>query len=543
VFASQVVFKSARTFVIAGGNLKYCFGEFELDAENFQLSSKQQLVEITPKTFDLLQILVSSEGKVISKEELMDRIWPTQTASEASLSNLVQAARKALNDSGKSQSYIKTVRGRGFRFVCNTTLIHGNSHQNTSSTYGVSSAINDAPSIVVLPFENLSDDASNRYFVDGITEDIAIGLGRYREITVIAHDSSVLVCEQTQDAAEAARLLNVGFALSGSVRIWGNQVKISVRLVAAESRHQVWSGQFDRVLEDILDLQEEVSQKIQAMLVGTLEHTASRRSAQKDKAKLSAYECVQRGRSYFGDWSTCKEDVFQARQYFERAIQLDPEYAAAHSRMSAIYLWDFRFGWSNTPELSAVKCFEFAEKAIRLDPLDSLAYLALSGAFFHIKSDFEMAKSKLETAIDLNPNDYTTYCYACQLSTCIGDLQESRIYAHEARRRNPLLPDTCLLILGVSEYLSGRYKNALTTLLKLSTSNEAVIACLAACYAQLNRPEEAARSANEFCTTTETKGLTKNQWVGFWQEYFNFKDHESVERLVEGLKRANLVSA
>jgi tetratricopeptide (TPR) repeat protein len=349
------------------------------------------------------------------------------------------------------------------------------------------------------------------------------------------------VSEQTKDAGEAARILGVGYALSGSVRMSGDRVKITVRLTDAKSCYQIWSEQYDRVLDDLFSLQEELSQTILNMLVGNIERTVTEQTLRKDVKNLSAYEFVLRGRNYFGDWSGSQENVRLAREMFEQAIKLDPRYAAAYSGLAGVHLWEFRFKWSSDQEWSASKCFENAERAIELDPRDNFAYLALSGAYFHIKSNFEFAKSKLQTAIELNPNDYATYCYGCLISTCAGDLDVGVDHAMKARQRNPLLPDTCLWHLGVSEYLLNQYEDAIETFCKLSKNSPEVSASLAASYAQLGRVTDAAKAANDFNSDNNLSDMDKKEWESYWRDFLNFKDQEPLDHLIEGLAKAKLV--
>ena len=485
--------------------------------------------------------MVLNQGRVISRAELFESIWPGQVVSDASLNNLIKSARKAVNDNGQKQSVIKTVHGRGFQFVCMAEVTPEFDNPETANLSGRQQTGVSGTSIVVLPFINLSEDSDRDFFIDGMSEEIVTGLGRYRDLLVIAHDSSVLVSEQTTDAGEAARILGVGYALSGSVRISGNRVKITVRLTEAKSRYQIWSEQYDRVLDDIFCLQEEVSQTILNMLVGNIERTATEQSFRKDIKNLSAYEFVLRGRKYFGDWTGSQKNVRRAREMFEQAIKLDPRYAAAYSGLAGVHLSEFRFKWSSDQEWSAAKCFEYAEKAIELDPRDSFAYLALSGAYFHIKSDFEFAKSKLQTAIELNPNDYATHCYGCLISTCAGDLDVSVDHAMKARQRNPLLPDSCLWNLGVSEYLLNQYEDAIETFCKLSKNSPEVAACLAACYAQLGMVADAAKAAKEFSTDNNFSDMDEREWKSYWRNFLNFKEQEPLDHLIEGITKAKLV--
>jgi tetratricopeptide (TPR) repeat protein len=188
-----------------------------------------------------------------------------------------------------------------------------------------------------------------------------------------------------------------------------------------------------------------------------------------------------------------------------------------------------------------VKAFELARKAIELDEYDSNAHLVLLFAYWHVKSDFEIARRHLETAIELNPNHYLTYCYGCMFSVCAGDLAASAVLAKESLRRNPLLPDACLWSLGFTEYLTGRYEKAIAIICQMDTLKSENYACLAACYAQIGRHEDAMRAAGEFALSNDICPMSITQWHDYWSLHLHFKDQLSVDRLIEGLDKAGLV--
>ena len=400
----------------------------------------------------------------------------------------------------------------------------------------------EKPSIVVLPFQNMSSDAENDYFVDGITEEITTGLSRFREIVVAARGSSILIGAQSPDTVEAASKLGVRYALDGSVRRAGDRVRITARLTDGETGNQIWSERYDRDLDDIFEVQDDVAQRIVVMLAGKIEKSDRERALRKETDNLSAYECVLRGRHLFGDWHGTKDSVRRAGEMFKRAIELDPMYAAAYAGLAATYGEEFRYGWTNTPEISGDLSIELARKAIELDEHDSYAHLVLSSAYWRVKSNFELARSQLETAIELNPNYYWNYCYGCNFSVCAGELDLSVDHANEAIRRNPLLPDGCLWTLGFTEYLARRYQNAITTIGRMTTLDSANYACLAACYGQLGRDEEARVAAREFGDKNKKGNMSTADWYKYWVRLFNFKDQTSVNHLIEGLDKAGLVS-
>jgi len=399
----------------------------------------------------------------------------------------------------------------------------------------------ERPSIVVMQFESMSKDTDDEYFVAGVTAAIMTNLCRYREIVVAAKSAAILVSEQKLDMSEAANKLGVQYALSGSVRRAGDRVRITACLTEGETGHQIWSEQYDHVLDDIFQVQDEVSQKIVNMLVGKIERSDRERSLVKETDSLTAYECVLQGRYYFNDWHGSEEEVRHAREMFEKAIELDPRYAAAYAGLAATYHEDYKRGWSDSPENSGEKCIELAKKSIELDEQDSFPHLVLSSIYWHFKLNFELAKSKLQTAIELNPNDYATYCYGCWFSTCSGDLDKSKLLAKEAIRRNPILPDGCLGTLGISEYLSGKYENAIATICQITNLEPESYACLAASYAQLGRVEEAKNVAEGCVEHGGECTLSTDDWRKFWVTHLDLKEQGSVDHLLDGLNKAGLV--
>lgn len=399
----------------------------------------------------------------------------------------------------------------------------------------------DKPSVAVLQFQNMSKDADDDYFVEGITEEIMTRLCHYRQIVVTHLSSSNLVSKQDIDVGEAIKRLGVQYALTGSVRKAGDRVRINASLIEGEAGQQIWSEQYDHVFEDIFKVQDEVAQKIVTMLVGKIERSDHERSLSKETDNLSAYECVLHGRHFFHDWKGSEDDVLRARDMFERAIEIDSRYAAAFSGLSATYISEFGDGWSKDLEVAGVRALEFAHKAIELDEHDSYAHLVLSFAYWHVKSDFELAKRQIEAAIELNPNYYWNYCYGCWFSTCYGDLETSVIQAKEAIRRNPLLPNGCLHSLGMAEYLSGNYEDAITTICQISKLEPRGYACLAACYAQLGRIEEATKIANECVEHSGECAMSTEEWHEFWTAQLKFKEQAPIDHLIEGLDKAGLV--
>ena len=277
------------------------------------------------------------------------------------------------------------------------------------------------------------------------------------------------------------------------------------------------------------------------MLAGNIERSDRERSLVKETSNLTAYECVLQGRYFFNEWHGSRADVKHAREMFEKAIDLDPRYAAAYAGLAATYHEEFKRGWSKDPEYSGEKCIALAKKSIELDEYDSFPHLVLSSIYWRFKSNLELAKRQLEAAIDLNPNYYWNYCYGCWFSTCYGDLDKGKSLAQEAIRRNPLLPDGCLNTLGIAEYLSGKYENAIATICQITNLEPESYACLAASYAQLGRIEEARNVAAGCVAHCVECMMSTDDWRKFWDTHLNLKEQGLVDRLLDGLDKAGLV--
>ncbi len=401
----------------------------------------------------------------------------------------------------------------------------------------------DKPSIAVLPFTNVGGNAGHDYFSDGITEDIITGLGRFRDLVVIARGSSFLLKGESITTAEAAGKLGVQYALEGSVRKAGNRVRVTVQLIEAKEGHQIWAESYDRVLEDVFEVQDDITQRIISTLAVRLEHSDRKRAFRKGDIDLSAYDYLLRGKQYFGDFHCSQEDNLRAREMYERAIELNPEYGAAYAYLAATYLTEYEEGWAETLEAAGERAIELARKAIEFDDLDSYAHLILAAAYFRVRGNLELTKAQIQRALELNPNDYWNYCFKCWFSTCTGELEESIFCGREAARRNPFLADSCLRNVGIAEYFAGSYDEAIETLGKITNPPAEVQACIAAAYAQLGRNQEALAAAAEFRPHAQEIGLKpegdRESWRTFWKNRF-FKDEASIEHLLDGFRKAGL---
>jgi adenylate cyclase len=399
----------------------------------------------------------------------------------------------------------------------------------------------EKPSIAVLPFANLSGDPEQAYFSDGITEDIVTGLSHFRQLFVVSRNSSFQYRDKQADLRRVADALGVRFIVEGSVRKSGNTLRVTAQLIDAASGSHLWAQRFDRELTDIFAVQDEITRTIVASLAGQVEEADRRRALRKSGSDLTAYDLLLRGKHRLERGSM--EDVLAARGIFERVLEIDPDYAPGYVELAETYFYEAISDWSGAPEAAVEKLFELGHEAARLDPQDSRARLCLAFGYLRIKGNLEAAKAQVEEAIALNPNDLDNYCLKGFLSTYMGELEDVLWCTSQAIRRAPNMPEKCLHSRVMAEYLLGRYADAIATFARMSRPPIELIGWVAACYAELGRDSEARAAAQQFRdrARTEKPGLATDDpaaWTAYWARRFPARDRASVERLLEGLRKA-----
>ena len=526
----------------------YQFGKFEFDTGNYQLRNEGTTVELEPKVFDLLNYLIVNREKLVTRNELFENIWSGQIVSDTSLSNQIKAARKAIGDDGKSQSIIRTVHGRGYQFIAeiDEMQLQENAVQQSHRQISSQKHSDSRPSIAVLPFTNLNGDPEHEYISDGIAEDILIGLCRFHNLLVISRASVYLFKGKAIDPTVVAEKLGAEYLLEGSVRIAGDRVRITAQLIDGASGNDLWAETYDRVLDDVFSVQDDVTQRIIATLATRLEKAGREAAVKKSKANLTVHDLLLRARHCYPDWDGTQEGILRARMLYEQALELDSDCAAAYSGIACTYNLEFLSGWSVDKETAGERSFEYSRKALGLDDRDSNAHMVLGCAYRDIKSNLELAETHLNRAISANPNDYWNYCCKSNLLTLAGKFEESIECSHEAIRRNPLLPDSCLASIGFAEYFSRQYADALASFGESLNPDPHTDAYIAACYAQLGRFDEASIASTECCEHNRQNPTIEviedsDCWRTYWFEYWHFSDPAMVDHLLDGLRKAGII--
>jgi TolB-like protein len=378
----------------------------------------------------------------------------------------------------------------------------------------------DKPSIAVLPFVNMSGDLEQEYFSDGITVEITTQLSRFRNLFVISQKSALLYKGTKPTAQNVGHDLGVSYILEGNVQKAGNRVRISANLMNAATGVQLWAERYDREFSDIFKVQDEVTERIVSTLVGEIDEIGRRQASQKNDENLVAYDCFLRGEQHLAQGSM--EDVFQAREMFERAIELDPHHAQSWAGLALSYMDEHWSSWTLSAETAAERSFELAQKAVAVDERESRAHLALAEAYLYARKDFDRALIEIERASDLNPNDYTSYCMKSWLLALDGRTTEGIACASTAFRLNPFAAYDCRIGQFLACFAASAYDDALIALQNLPSPEGIAQACLAACFAKLGRKAEAHKTMAD------------------WAKFFPFRATSIFDDLMDGMRDAGL---
>lgn len=344
------------------------------------------------------------------------------------------------------------------------------------------------PAIAVLPFDNMSGEAEQEFFTDGITEDIITELSRFRELFVISRNSSFKYKGQKVDVAKFARELGVQYVVEGSVRKAGKRVRVTAQLIDAETDRHVWAERYDRDLEDIFAIQDEVTTAIVATLPGRVEAAARDRAARKPTDNMAAYELVLAGKLLHH--RSNREDNLRAQDMLERAIALDPNYAHAHAWRACVLGQRWGYNWCEERSVLQPMVIQELETALALDANDSDVH-RIFAAVNLIYENFEQCLYHQQRALALNPNDDLIVVQQGEILTWCGQAQEGIEWIRKAMRLNPYHPERFWGHLARANFVAGTYGEALDAARRVTTPDAPLFALIAACQVRLGKLDAA----------------------------------------------------
>jgi TolB-like protein/class 3 adenylate cyclase len=327
------------------------------------------------------------------------------------------------------------------------------------------------PSIAVLPFDNIGGDETTGRFADGITEDIITDLARYREVDVIARNSTAVYEGKPVDVRQVGQDLNVRYVLEGSVQRQGDQIRITAQLLDAMTAAHIWSDRWDRPVADLFAVQTEISEQVTSRLVDTKgaipasERVAARRASPKD---LTAYELYVRGREALERFT--KESVAEAVSLLKLAVEKDPTLARAWQKLAAAY--DVSVAFGAEPATARADALRAAERAVALDPMDAIAHAHLAHLVGTL-GEFQRSQAEFETALRLNPGSADVMTMYIGSASTFGEPQRGAELVDRAIRLNPDYPSWATGSFSYAYFMAGRYGDALRVLEQQSTDNYA----------------------------------------------------------------------
>jgi TolB-like protein/Tfp pilus assembly protein PilF len=399
--------------------MRFLFGDCILDATRRELSRSGRAIHVEPQVFDLLVYLIRHREQVLSKDELLAAVWGGRIVSESTLNNRINAARRAIGDSGEQQHFIRTVARRGFRFVgevrqepvdSTATLTEPGAPSQVEGEGQPSGPFREAsgrPSVAVLPFANMSGDPAQEYFSDGITEDIITALSKHRSLLVIARNSAFAFKGQGSDVRRIGAELRADYIVEGSVRRIGRTVRIAAHLIEADGGRLIWADQFDRDIEEIPGLQDEITCTIVARIEPGVSTIERMRAERKPPEALQAWDLFHLGMKHFYSFSAL--DNRKAQQLLRRALALDPRLAQACAFLSYAIVLDMLY-FDAEPAASLLQEAEaLARRGVQLDDQDALIRFVL-GRVLLARGAYADALAELETALELNPSLPAVYC-------------------------------------------------------------------------------------------------------------------------------------
>ena len=435
----------------------YRFGQFQLNQDKREIRSDKATLKVEPKVFDLILFLIENKDRVVSKDELIDMLWGGRFVSDAAVSSAVAAARKVLGESAKRPNFITTAHGRGFRFTGDVER-SGASPAEADQAQDVRRSIETLPSIAVMPFENISADPTQGYFVDGVCEDIIAALGRIRWLFVIARNSTLSYKGRSVDHRDVARDLNVRYILIGSIQKAGDRVRISTQLLDASRPYQIWAEQFDRKLEDVFAVQDEIAESIAGALEPQLSLAENLKSLSKPKQTVNAWDCVIRAMALKSEFTD--DSSLQALALLKEALEIDPHYSRAHSQIAWTIAWRIHQGFEDA-ETSIGAAIKSAEYAVQYDPNEPWAYIAWL-FIATILRDEKMLLESPRKALEINPNFAMAHSWLGASLALTGRGEEAFAWIKKARQLSPMdiFKEEFDVHTSYAYFQTGDYENA-----------------------------------------------------------------------------------
>lgn len=532
-------------------------GAFTFDPRTRELRDTEGKVQgLRRQSSDILALLARSPGAVVSKEDLIHAVWSDIAVTDDSLVQCIGDIRRALGP--KARDCIQTVARRGYRLVPTSasarpvgkawpgvaalsaglaailliaglvTLLHQNSDQQVTLA-----ALGDPPVIAVLPFANLSGDPDQLYFSDGLTEDLTTDLSQISGLRMISSASSFTYRDSDLTPEAIARDLGASHLVTGSLRRDGRRLRINATLIDIETGANVWASRFDRDIGGVLDLQDEVARAISSALAITLTSSEERRFQRDQAIDPNAYDLLLRGLAPLRRFTN--EGIDEARHYFRRAIDIDPDYARAHANLALSYGQAVVFRLGEDVSSQDIALSE-ARLAVELDPALPQAQFALAVVQLSARNH-DAATAAARQSVKLDPNYADGYAVLAQTLAYDGELEDALLAIRAAKTLSPRYTFAYLWVEAHILFQQHQYEDARIILEDVIDRNPAFLVgylMLAAIYGNIDKTGEAEWLVSEILTMSPEISATREG------DFAPYRRESDRNHYIEGLRRAGL---
>jgi adenylate cyclase len=502
------------------------FDRFVLDQDRGALLADGIERPLRPKAFALLCHLIANTGRLVSRDEIHQAIWPGVFVTDDSIAQVVREVRVALNDAAASM--LRTVPRRGYLFTAEV-------RDDAQDAKGARDAppLPERPSIAVLPFQNMSGDPDQEYFADGTVEEITTALSRIRWLFVIARNSAFAWRGRAVDVREIGRELGVRYVLEGSVRRGGDRVRVTAQLIDAATGAHIWAERYDRGLTDIFAVQDDIAGSVASIVEPTLNKAEQQRAMSKPPEQLDAWEAC--ARAYWHHYKGNAADNKTAQTYFRKSIELDAGFARPHYGLAMSCWYDY-WAYSVTPLSEArMTALTLARRAVAVDANDPMAH-AMLAVLTLTNGEWDHALSMARTAWSLNPNNAFVISTLGLMLIKGGLYEEAVEQLRQAIRMSPFDPTLWVWHLWITwaRFHQGHFEQAIEAardVLRFRPEFANATVAIAVSLAYLGRLDEARASFNLL------REKYPERLARFYQQ-LPWDRPEEYGRLLEGLRLA-----
>jgi len=515
----------------------YRFGTFQLDTDRFELRDDGSVVPLEPQVFSLIALLVENRQRMVSRDELIRRIWKGRIVSESAISSRVKKARKALRDTGKTQHLILTVHGKGFRFIGDVETDSLPSDTPTAEPHAETLPASARPRVIILPFANLSGEVEQEYFSDAITQDLITNLSKHRWLDVVGRNSAFGYKGQNVDLARLVEDLGISYVVEGSVRRSGDRIRATAQLVDASSMRQIWSDRYDRELKDVFAVQDEITAKIAARLEPEIGASERQRVARTPKRDLQAWDCYHLGISHFFRFTP--EGNLEAQRLLQKSRELDADFGEAHAWWAYAVILGMVY-WDTEPTAELLdEALHATQRALQIDGQNAVFY-ALKARVQLARCEYQSALIENNIAIDLNPSLAAAFCGLADSLAYEGRYDESIRQFEHALELSPNDPQRwAFLTYGALAHI---FKRDFVTAIEWTDRAVEVPNCQFWTYAHkavaLAYLGETERARQEIARVLKERPQFSRSFAR--DKLFYIKDKGQLDMYLEGLNRAGV---